>query len=198
MYRVCQGRGLTLASASPRRRDLLSRSGLEFRIAPVDIDEALAGGESAERNARRLALAKARAAEAPAPGEALLAADTLVAVDHRILGKPADRVEAAEMLGLLAGREHRVVTGFALRVNGGVSGELAVSRVWFRKLSAAEIAAYVATGEPMGKAGAYAIQGIGAALVERVEGSYTNVVGLPLAAIIKLLLQHGVIEPREG
>lgn len=197
MYRVRPGRRLVLASASPRRRDLLGRVGIAFTARPVDIDESLGPGESAERAAERLALAKAIAAGRPAEDTALLTADTLVALGGEVLGKPADHSQASQMLRLLSGQEHRVVTGFVLRLQSGIHPGLAETRVRFRRLSDAEIDAYLASGEPMGKAGAYAIQGQGAALVEAVSGSYTNVVGLPLAAVVKMLLDNGVIEPWE-
>lgn len=201
MYLLRPGKSLVLASASPRRRDLLGRMGLEFVVRPAEVDESLAAGESAADSAMRLAEAKARAVTRQ-PGQAVLAADTLVAVGEgrgeAVLGKPADRDEALAMLGLLSGVEHRVVTGFCLIDDAGQARGLAESRVRFRRLAPAEIAAYAATGEPMGKAGAYAIQERGAALVEGVSGSYTNVVGLPLAAVIELLLSRGIIEPAAG
>jgi len=186
-----------LGSASPRRRDLLGRTGLPFTIRPVDIDESLAPGEPAEQAAARLALAKARAAGPLDDTTALITADTLVALDDLVLGKPADQAQARWMLTRLAGKEHRVVTGFVLRYGGHLHSGLAVTAVRFRRLSDPEVEAYLATGEPMGKAGAYAIQGTGAALVTEVRGSYTNVVGLPLAAVVKMLLTHRVIEPQQ-
>lgn len=198
MYRVIQVRSLVLASASPRRSELLRRAGLEFSVRPVEVDESLISGEGAAQAAGRLALAKARAAEAPEPGAAVLAADTLVALGDTVLGKPKDEAEALSMLGRLSGQEHQVVTGFTLRLDNDVTSAMARSKVRFRTLTSAEIHAYVAGGEPMGKAGAYAIQGMGAALVEEVSGSYTNVVGLPLAAVIKLLLARGVIQPQQS
>lgn len=198
MYRVTQGRSLVLASASPRRSELLRRVGLEFLVRPVEVDESLISGEGAQRSAGRLALAKARAAEAPESGAAVLTADTLVALGDTVLGKPRDAADARSMLGQLSGQEHQVVTGFTLRLDDEFYSAMAQSKVRFRTLTNAEINAYVAGGEPMGKAGAYAIQGMGAALVEEVSGSYTNVVGLPLAAVIKLLLARGVIQPKES
>ncbi len=197
LYRVCQGVELVLASGSPRRRELLARVGLEFRVVPAQVDESLEPGEPAGRAALRLARAKAAAVAAKEPGAAVLAADTLVALEDRILGKPRDRDEARRMLELLSGREHVVLTGFCLRHQGDEAQGLGSTRVRFRRLGRAEMAAYVASGEPMDKAGAYAVQGLGAALVEEVGGSYTNVVGLPLAACVELMLARGVIAPRE-
>lgn len=195
MYRVIDGKRLVLASASPRRLEMLGRLGLHFDMAPAQVDEAILPGEDAGAAAQRLAQVKAAAVSAVQPGAAVLAADTLVTADGRILGKPENDAQAKEMLLFLSGREHRVVTGFCLRADGQVDSGLAETRVRFRKLSTAEIEAYVASGEPRDKAGAYAVQGSGAALVEAVSGSYTNVVGLPLAACVVLLIKRGVIEP---
>lgn len=189
------GRALVLASASPRRQEMLARVGLAYRLSPAEVDETLLPGESAEKAATRLALAKARAVGAE-PHEAVLAADTLVVLGAHIMGKPADHAEAADMLARLSGAEHQVLTGFCLRYNGSEHSGLGRTKVRFRELSQGEIAAYVASQEPMGKAGAYAVQGLGAALVKEVSGSYTNVVGLPLAAVIELLLGQGIIEPQ--
>lgn len=195
MYRVAEGKRLVLASASPRRLEMLGRLGLHFDMAPAQIDEAILPGEDASAAAERLAQLKAAAVSPVMPGAAILAADTLVTADGRILGKPKDDAQAKEMLQFLSGRGHRVVTGFCLRADGQVDSGLAETKVRFRKLSTAEIEAYVASGEPRDKAGAYAVQGSGAAMVEAVSGSYTNVVGLPLAASVVLLLKRGVIEP---
>lgn len=195
MYRVTDGKRLVLASASPRRLEMLGRLGLHFDMAPAHVDEAILPGEDAGAAAQRLAGVKAAAVSAAYPGAAILAADTLVTTDGRILGKPENDAQAKDMLQFLSGREHRVVTGFCLRADGQVDSGLAETKVRFRKLSTAEIEAYVATGEPRDKAGAYAVQGSGAALVEAVSGSYTNVVGLPLAACVVLLIKRGVIRP---
>lgn len=195
MYRVCDGMHLVLASASPRRREMLARIGLDFTLAPARINEDILPAESAEQAAKRLACAKAQDAAVDHPQAAVLAADTLVALEETILGKPKDDEEAHAMLAGLSGKWHQVVTGYCLVLNGQAHEGLAASRVRFRRISPAEIAAYVRTGEPRDKAGAYGVQGLGAALVEAVEGSYTNVVGLPLAACVKLLLGSGIIEP---
>ncbi len=174
---------------------MLTRLGLEFRLAPAEVDESLVPGEDPADAARRLAQAKARAVE-PQAGEAVLAADTLVVLGDQIMGKPSGDAEAAAMLGRLSGAEHQVLTGFCLRYNGAEHLGLGRTLVRFRELNPGEIAAYVATGEPRDKAGAYAVQGRGAALVSQVGGSYTNVVGLPLAAVVELLLGQGIIQPR--
>ncbi|MBU1275961.1 MAG: septum formation inhibitor Maf [Proteobacteria bacterium] len=197
MYRLTPGRGLVLASASPRRREMLSRLGLDFRLAPAEIDERLLPGESAAQAAQRLAAAKAAAVRV-APNDTVLAADTLVVLGEEIMGKPQDPEEAARMLRRLSGAEHLVLTGYCLQSGSDREVGLGQSRVTFRTLSAGEIAAYVASGEPMDKAGAYAVQGLGAALVKRVSGSYTNVVGLPLAAVIELMLAKDLIQPWGG
>ena len=177
---------LVLASASPRRRDLLARLGLTFEVRPSDADEtwpeALATGPAAEA----VALRKARAAHAP--GALVLAADTVVVLDGDILGKPADDAEAARTLGRLSGRTHAVTTGLALRLDGRTATAHETTRVRFAALSADEITAYVATGSPRDKAGSYGIQDdLGALLVERIEGDYFNVVGLPLRRLYETL-----------
>jgi len=195
MYRLRKGQRLVLASGSPRRVEMLAGLGLDFELWPASIDEELRPGEDAARAAERLAGLKAAAAARRWPGCAVLAADTLVEVEGRILGKPEGPARAAEMLRLLSGREHLVVTGYCLRSGRGEDRGRAASRVRFRPLSEAEIAAYLATGEPLDKAGAYAIQGRGAALITEMNGSYTNVVGLPLAAVVELMLRRGIIEP---
>ena len=195
---------VVLASASPRRRELLAGLGLDFTVRPVDLDETPHPGEAPRAYVARLAQEKA-AADAR-PGELVLAADTVVVLPgegegggHALLGKPTGPAEAEAMLARLAGREHLVYTGVALLEAGGGDGAeggrraVAVeeSRVRIAALSAAEIAWYVATGEPLDKAGAYAIQGIGALYVEAVEGNYTNVVGLPLPAVRRLFDELG-------
>ncbi|MGM0554028.1 MAG: Maf family protein [Pseudomonadota bacterium] len=173
---------LLLASASPRRRELLEQIQLAFEVAPMDVDESARPGETPEALVERLAVAKVEAARNRlATGQWVLAADTVVAVDDDALGKPADFADAAAMLGRLSGREHRVVSGMALwRPGEAMRARHVTTRVRLHELSPADIEAYWETGEPCGKAGAYAIQGRGAAFVEWIEGSYTNVVGLPL------------------
>jgi septum formation protein len=184
---------LVLASASPRRRELLSRLGLEFEVRPVESDETPRPGERPEALVLRLALAKARAAARP--GELALGADTVVAADGALLGKPADDEDARRMLSALSDRGHEVWTGVALVEVPAAAGtgklreraRACRTEVVFRVLSESEIDAYVASGEPRDKAGAYAIQGGAASFVARVEGDYTNVVGLPLPLVEELL-----------
>jgi septum formation protein len=190
---------LILASASPRRRELLARLGLPFEVRPSGIEEVLAPGIPAAELATALARAKARdvadrlraAGEGPA---VVLGADTLVVLDGRPLGKPATRDEARAMLRALRGRSHDVVTAVALvGVPGGrETAEVVTSQVRMQPYGDQEIDAYVATGEPDDKAGAYAVQGAGGRLVGRVEGCYTNVVGLPLGTTARLLRASGL------
>lgn len=180
---------LILASGSPRRKDLLERLGLTFAIQPADIDETPGADEAPVPLVERLALGKARAVLAATEGPRLvLAADTIVVRDDVILNKPVDEADARAILGSLQGRSHVVITGFALaRDDGREHVQHVRTQVTFRPLSDALIADYVATGEPMDKAGAYGVQEIGAKLVSRIEGSYTNVVGLPLVEVLDAL-----------
>jgi len=182
-----------LASASPRRRALLAALGIRCDVVPADVDETPRAAESPADYVLRLALAKARAAAAhhTATGHVLLAADTAVVVDGDILGKPTDAEDAARMLARLAGRDHDVLTGVAVRWVGGERTALSHSRVWFRALRDGEAQAYWRTGEPADKAGGYAIQGFGALFVRRLEGSYSGVVGLPLFETGELLAGAG-------
>ncbi len=181
---------LTLASASPRRRELLAQIGVTpDAIMPADIDETPQRGEQPRPYALRLAQEKAAAVDVPG---LVLAADTVVCVGRRILGKPADADEAARFLTLLGGRRHRVMTGIALRrADGFVSAKTVETSVKLKRLSAAELNAYIDSGEWQDKAGGYAIQGIGAAFVPWISGSYTNVVGLPLTEVAGLLNAAG-------
>jgi septum formation protein len=179
---------LVLASASPRRRELLAAAGIPFRVDAADIPEIRRRGESPLAFARRLAREKAQAVAARHPQARVLAADTVVVLGERALGKPRNTAEATRMLRALSGREHTVVTAFTLLAPGRPPRTRAVrTRVVFRPLSRAEIDAYVATGDPLDKAGAYAIQGGAAGMIDRVSGSYTNVVGLPLAEVLAAL-----------
>jgi septum formation protein len=174
---------LILASASPRRAEILSNAGIPFiREIPTDVDETPAPGEPPRDYVMRLAQEKAAAIEAQ-PGRIVLGADTTVVIDGEILGKPADPADAARMLRLLSGRAHEVITGICLRHCGGEIVDAATTRVWFALLSDAEIADYVAGGEPMDKAGAYGIQGLASKFVTRIEGCYFNVMGLPLSLV---------------
>jgi septum formation protein len=183
---------LYLASRSPRRRELLGQLGLAYALVPADVDETPLPGEDPRAYVQRMALAKARAGRlAVSTAHPVLGADTAVVCDDRILGKPADADDAMAMLQLLSGREHRVLTSVALL---GKREQTAISDtgVSFRVIDAAEAAAYWAGGEPRDKAGAYAIQGRGALFVERLTGSYSGVVGLPLFETAALLAQEGV------
>jgi septum formation protein len=181
------GTPLVLASASPRRRALLTAAGVAFDVRPADLDEAVLAGEQPRAYARRVACEKAAAVE----GARVLAADTVVDLDDRVLGKPGSADEARAVLAALAGRTHRVHTAVALRVERRVHAFVCTTAVRFRSLTAAEIDAYVATGEPYDKAGGYGIQGHGGALVDHVRGSYTNVIGLPLRETLALLARWG-------
>ncbi|MBI2801376.1 MAG: septum formation inhibitor Maf [Gammaproteobacteria bacterium] len=186
------GPHLYLASRSPRRAELLRALGVEFAVVDVEVDEMPTAGEAAATYVARLAGAKARAGRgALMTPSSVLAADTTVVIDDAILGKPRDELDAAGMLQRLSNRWHSVYTAVALesRVQ---SLRVVHTRVKFRTLTRAEIAAYWVSGEPADKAGAYGIQGLGGALVERIDGSYSNVVGLPLVETVELLNEHGV------
>lgn len=197
-------KAIILASNSPRRRDLLRQIGVDFTVDPADVDESALPNEQPETHAIRLALEKARVVAARAGSGIVIAADTIVVLDNKILGKPADARDAERMLQMLSGRMHSVITGLAVMdaATGETLTRASVTRVWFRSLGSREIAAYVATGEPIDKAGAYGIQERGALLVERIDGCYTNVVGLPLSLLGELLRSFGVdmtrLERRDG
>ncbi len=186
---------LILASASPRRRELLQLAGIPLEIIPSRADERFLHGESPEEHVRRVARAKAIDVGRQHPGRWVLGADTVVAIDGRVLGKPGDPREAEEMLRDLSQREHRVLTGFhilrypSMEERGGV----VISRVRFKSLSPEEIRWYINTGEPFDKAGGYAIQGKAAFMVKEVHGSYTNVVGLPLCEVVEALRELGAV-----
>lgn len=177
-----------LASASPRRAELLRAAGFEFIVDPVDVDESALPGEHAGDHVVRLARQKASAGARRHPGRAVLGADTVVVLEGRILGKPRDDDEARRMLAALSGRVHHVYTGVAVARNGELRDALDISAVSFGPLTTDEIADYVASGEPRDKAGAYAIQGRASRYVERLEGSYSGVVGLPVAVAHRLLI----------
>jgi septum formation protein len=184
---------LILASSSPRRAQFLRELGFSFRRVAPEIDERRLGSETAPRYVRRLAIAKALAVAPRYPRSWVVGADTTVVVDGAFLGKPGTRDEARRMLKRLSGRSHRVVSGIALAraEDGFLRHRTAVTRVFFRALSAKEVLWYVGTGEPLDKAGAYGIQGKGALLVERIEGSFSNVVGFPLEKFFELWSQAG-------
>jgi len=191
---------IILASNSPRRRELLTQIGLSFIVAPADVDERIMPGELPEPYAVRVALDKARVAAKRAGEGIVIAADTIVVIGDSILGKPADARDAEGMLALLAGKEHCVVTGLAVMDAATARSvtRISVTKVWFRDLTDREIAAYVGTGEPLDKAGAYGIQERGALLVEKIEGCYSNVVGLPLSLLGEMLRDFGVYPVRES
>jgi septum formation protein len=186
---------IVLASASPRRRELLAGVGLVFQVIPSCTEETALAGETPEQHAIRLSEEKARevAARVDVMGRWFIGSDTIVVRDDEVLGKPADSAEAAAMLRSLSGRAHRVISGYAVfdRQNCAMHSAAVTTRVYFKRLTEIEIGEYIATGEPFDKAGAYAIQGIGAFMVPRIEGSYTNVVGLPLCEVIATLEEMG-------
>ncbi len=177
---------LVLASQSPRRREILTQAGIAFRVEPADVDETVRDGEAPEEYAVRVAEMKALAVK-PGPGETVLGADTIVVLDGHILGKPADAADAARMLRALSGRKHEVITGICLRFPARLVRDWSVTHVWFAELSNREIASYVASGEPMDKAGAYGIQGLASKFIQRIDGCYFNVVGLPVAMVYRYL-----------
>jgi septum formation protein len=183
---------ILLASSSPRRREILSALGLSFETRPADVDESLREGEAAFDAAERLAREKASVVAAGAPDALVVAADTLVVLDGEALGKPKDRGDARLTLTRLAGRAHEVVTAVALARGGRLVSGRDVTRVRFAPMTASEVDAYVASGEPDDRAGSYAIQGIGGLFVEGVEGSPSNVVGLPVRLLYKLAAELGV------
>ncbi len=186
---------LILASNSPRRKTLLQQIGLPFRSLPSDVDENQALGEPPVK-AVLLAEKKAKAVYSQSKESWILGADTMVVVGGRILGKPRDEGDVHSMLSRLSGKEHEVITGFCLLdPSGGMAHSEAITTlVKMKRLGEKEINAYVATGEPFGKAGGYAIQGVGAFMVESISGSYTNVVGLPVCALVKSLLALGALK----
>lgn len=179
-----------LASASPRRRELLALVGIEHEVRPANIDESYLQGETAREHAERLARGKAAAINAD--DALVIGSDTIVVLDGDILGKPADRAQAVEMLSRLSGRSHTVMTGVAVQWGGRLVSELVEVGVTFRLLSDDDIERYVDTGEPMDKAGAYGIQGYGATIVDRVDGDYFAVMGLPLNRLVRLIESLGL------
>ena len=188
---------LILASASPRRADLLRSAGFDFAVDPSNVEEMPREGESPETYTLRVARDKARdvAARTSAPDAVVLGADTEVVVDGRILGKPEDEAHAAGMLRLLSGRAHDVITAVVVCRGSEEASDVIKTRVHFSALTHEEIREYANTGEPMGKAGAYAIQGYAARFIDRIEGSWSNVVGLPIHAVHQLLRRAGVPHP---
>ena len=186
---------LILASASPRRKRLLAQAGLPFRSLASHVDEEGVGGKPQETS-RLLAERKASYVCSRVGKAWILGADTMVVVNDEILGKPADREDARRMLWQLNGRDHRVITGFCILnpLDGVVHDEAVTTLVTIKALTRQEIEAYIDTDEPFGKAGSYAIQGIGSFMVKRISGSYTNVVGLPICALIEALFSVGAIK----
>ncbi|GAW66779.1 septum formation inhibitor Maf [Geoanaerobacter pelophilus] len=186
---------IVLASASPRRSELLESAGIQFRVVPADINEEPLPGEEPVDHVRRLAEGKARAAADLAEGRFFLGADTIVLCDGEIMGKPKDAADAERMLKKLSGVPHEVVTGFAIydRERKGAVVEAIRTKVFFKQLRDEEIRDYIATGCPFDKAGAYAIQGGAAHMVQKIEGSYTNVVGLPLCEVVDALRVIGAL-----
>ena len=193
---------LVLASASPRRQELLRNAGIPFTVQPADINETPLAGEAPRECAERLARTKALAVFQSNPQACVLGADTIVVVDDVILGKPRGAEDAARMLRLLSGRTHLVITGVCV-VGPVASGQWSVASntktasestlVTFCELSDDEIRFYVATGEPMDKAGAYAIQGVASRWIPHIEGDYSNVVGLPVALVYRMMRERGVV-----
>ena len=181
-----------LASQSPRRRELLSLVGIAHEVRPADIDERYLTGEAPREHAERLAREKADVIAHAAPDALVIGSDTIVIVDGDVLGKPRDEAHAAEMLARLSDRSHTVMTAVAVRWRGDVRSAVEEVDVTFHPLDAGQIRAYIATREPMDKAGAYGIQGFGATIVARVDGDYFAVMGLPLQLLVRLMRELGV------
>lgn len=189
-------RTIVLASRSPRRSELLAAAGISFEVLAADIDETPHTNEAPEAYVERLAIEKASAVLALRPGTTVIGADTTVVIDGQILGKPADAQDATDMLRLLQGRPHDVFTGVAVASASGVLAAVAHTRVWFGVMTDEDISWYVASGQPMDKAGAYGIQGLASRFIDRIDGSYTNVVGLPVAVVFSILNQEQPIRLR--
>ncbi|MGW8302146.1 MAG: Maf family protein [Desulfobacterales bacterium] len=187
--------GLILASKSPRRSELLEQAGLTFSVIPSDFDESTVAVSNPESYVISLAESKAFDISQKHPAAWIIGADTIVLIDRKILGKPASVNEAHDMLQRLSDRTHQVLTGYCIccKRENKVFSETVKTDVRFKKLTAAEIKWYIQTGEPFDKAGAYAIQGMGTFLVKSINGSYTNVVGLPVCEVIEFLTREGVI-----
>jgi septum formation protein len=185
---------LVLASASPRRRELLQNAGIAFSVQPADIPEETRSGETPKDFAERLAREKALTVFRQRPDHPVLGADTIVVLDREILGKPRDGEDAARMLRLLSGRQHEVISGVCL-VGDSIPADVrsATTLVTMDRIEEAEIQDYIRTGEPMDKAGAYAIQGVASRWIAKIEGDYSNVVGLPIPLAWKMLREHGVL-----
>ena len=184
---------LVLASASPRRQELLRNAGISFEVQPAHIPEDPLPGEQARDCAERLAREKAQTVSRVRPQDIVLGADTVVVIDGVILGKPTDATDAARMLRMLSGREHQVITAVCIVANGKLSVASETTKVTMSEISETEIADYIASGEPMDKAGAYAIQGIASRWIPRIEGDYCNVVGLPVALTWRMLRETALL-----
>jgi septum formation protein len=184
---------IVLASASPRRRELLDLIGIRHTVEPADIDESILGSELPEEHVRRLATEKARTIASRHPDALIIAADTIVVLDNRIMGKPRSEDDAANMLASLESATHTVLTGMACAFSGRVESSVDRVSVTFGSLSSQQIREYIATGEPMDKAGSYGIQGYGATIVRRIEGDYFAVMGLSLATLADLMQRLGII-----
>ena len=186
------GLKVVLASGSPRRHELLKLIGVDHEVAPADLDESQLPGEKPDAHAERLARAKSAAIAAGRADSLVVGADTIVVVDQHILGKPRDVSDAARMLRMLSNRSHVVMTAVAVTLGGRTLSLVEKVTVIFRELTEDEIARYIATGEPMDKAGAYGIQGYGATIVRRIEGDYFAVMGLSLVRLVDLMTQLGI------
>ncbi|HEY7096905.1 MAG TPA: Maf family protein [Terriglobales bacterium] len=184
---------LILASASPRRREILTAARIPFTVQVANVPEAPRADENPEQYARRLACEKAQAVRQQNPSSVVLGADTIVVVDGAILEKPVNDQDAARMLRRLSGRTHQVLTGVCLAGSGFEDTRLESTTVTMQRLSDEEIRGYVSTGEPKDKAGAYAIQGIASRWISRIEGDYFNVVGLPVSLVYRMLLERGCL-----
>lgn len=182
---------IILASQSPRRKQLLSQLGLRFETKAANIDETMSPDKSPADEVMRVSAAKARAIAA-APDDIVISADTIVVLERTILGKPKDEADAARMLRLLSGKMHTVMTALTVRRGDTVKTQLVQTHVWFRELTDGEIARYIATGDPMDKAGSYGVQGLAAVFVEKLEGDYFCVMGLPLCTLCTMLGEFGV------
>jgi septum formation protein len=187
-------RTIVLASASPRRRELLALTGLSFTVDPSSYEEELVPGVKPRLLARRLSSEKAKAVAKKYRNALIIAADTFIVYRDSLMGKPHTEKEAFRMLGILNGRQHSVITGFTIidTETGKTVSKSVETKVWFRKLTEQELASYVRTGEPLDKAGAYAIQGRGSLIVEKIEGDYFNVIGLPLSSLADALKKFGI------
>ncbi|MCX6005144.1 MAG: Maf family protein [Chloroflexi bacterium] len=185
---------IILASASLRRRELLENIGLKFTVDPVETEEDLSRDLEPRKLAKIISREKAGVAAARHRDAVIIAADTFGVIEGKLLGKPKNKLQARQMLKLLSGKPHTVITGFTIMDSGTgkICSKAVVTKVYFRKLSGVEIDAYVRSGEPMGKAAGYAIQGLGSLLVERIEGDYFNVMGLPVGALAAELKKFGI------